>query len=387
MRSIFVAAVVAALATANPVFSADETPAAPQRILPAISVSAVGTRELFDRVIVTGLVAPVENIQVAPLIEGQPIDALLADVGDRVEAGQVLARLSSTTLELQKSQFNAAVATAKATVAQAEAQLIEANAAADEAKRVNDRTAALREQGTASQAAADQAAASATGAGARVAVATQSLEAARAQLALAEAQLANIDLQLARTEVKAPVAGTITHRNAMVGAIATAAGQPMFSMIRDGELELDAEVAEADLPRLAAGQKVTMTGVGTLQQLTGTVRLVEPTIDATTRLGRVNISIDQSDQVRSGMFFEAEVLIQSREGVAVPVTAVGSSPDGTTVMKVTKGKVSREVVKTGIRDGAWVEVVSGLWAGDTVVTKAGAFVRDGDEINPVPAKN
>jgi HlyD family secretion protein len=54
-------------------------------------------------------------------------------------------------------------------------------------------------------------------------------------------------------------------------------------------------------------------------------------------------------------------------------------------MKVVDGNVSRAVVKTGIRDGGWVEILSGLSAGDQVVTKAGAFVRDGDRINPVPA--
>ena len=41
--------------------------------------------------------------------------------------------------------------------------------------------------------------------------------------------------------------------------------------------------------------------------------------------------------------------------------------------------------KTGIRDGGWVEILSGLAAGDLIVAKAGAFVRDGDRINPVPA--
>ena len=88
---------------------------------------------------------------------------------------------------------------------------------------------------------------------ARVTVARQSLEAARAQLALQDAQRANVELQLTRTEVKAPVAGLITARNATLGAIATAAGKPMFVMERDGALELRADLAEADLPRLKPG--------------------------------------------------------------------------------------------------------------------------------------
>lgn len=351
---------------------------------PAITVATVAEAELTDRVIASGLIAPLERVQVQPLIEGQPIEALQADVGDLVEAGQVLARLSKSTLELQRAQSFASRAAAGATIAQAEAQLLEAEASAAEAQRVADRTAKLREGGAASQAAADTANSNAVSATARVSVARQSLEAARAQLALAEAQLANVELQLTRTEVKAPYAGEVAERNATLGAVASAAATPMFVLIRDGALELRAEVAEADILRLKAGQKANLRSVGLSEPMTGTVRLVEPTIDATSRLGVARIDLDTPDTLRSGMFVEAEVIITAHKGLAVPVTAVGASPDGATVMRVADGVVERVAVTTGIRDGAMVEIVAGLSAGDMVVAKAGAFVRPGDRINPVP---
>ncbi len=138
MRPVLVAsAVLAAFAMSSPLRAADEADAAvvAAPVLPAISVSTVETRALQDRVIVSGLVNPVEEVQVAPLIEGQPIETLLADVGDIVTAGQTLATLSGTTLELQKTQYIAQLASAEATIAQAEAQLLEARASADEAQR------------------------------------------------------------------------------------------------------------------------------------------------------------------------------------------------------------------------------------------------------------
>ncbi len=386
MRSLLIVpALLAALAA--PVHAAAEAQAAatPPSALPAITVSTVAPRALRDRVIVSGLVGAVEEVRVAPLIEGQPIESLLADVGDKVQAGQTLAILSKSTLELQRSQFVASLASARATIAQAEAQMLEARASADEAQRVNERTAALVKQGASSQAAADQAASNAIAATARVTVATQSLEAARAQVELVQAQLANLELSLERTEVKAPVAGTITQRNAVVGAIASGAGQPMFTLIRDGALELNADVSEIDLTRLAAGQKVSMVAVGSTEPLTGTVRLVEPAIDQTTRLGRARITIDDAGMIRQGMFLDAEILVAERNALAVPVTAVGASAEGASVMVVRDGTVSRVRVETGIRDGGWVEILSGLTEGDTIVTKAGAFVRDGDRINPVPS--
>lgn len=367
--------------------AATDTPPSAAQSLPSITVTSVVPRRMRDTVIATGLISPVETVQVAPLIEGQPIEQLLADVGDNVSEGQVLAVLSKTTLELQRSQLFASQASAKATIAQAEAQLLEARSSADEAQRVSERTAKLREQGSASQAAADSANANAIAATARVTVATQSLEAARAQLALVEAQLANLDLQLNRTEVKAPVAGEVTSRNAVIGAVASAAGAPMFTLIRNGELELKADIAEVDLLRLAVGQTATLELVGSTTKLTGKIRLVEPTIDTNTRLGRARISVDDPGQVRSGMFVEAEILIAERDTLAVPVTAVGSTASGSTVMKVTDGMVTRAQVTLGIRENGWVEITSGLSPQDLVVTKASAFVRDGDRINPVPATN
>ena len=379
-----VAAAIASLVPPS-AFAETAAPAAATSAVPAITVSPVALQVLRDEVRVSGLVGPLEEVQVQPLIEGQPIETLQADVGDKVVAGQVLATLSSSTLALQKSQYTASLASARATIAQADAQLVEARSSADEAQRVNDRTVKLKAQGTSSQAAADQANAAAISATARVTVAVQSLAAARAQLSLAEAQLANVDLQLSRTKVVAPVAGEVIERNALLGGIASASGPAMFKLIRDGALELRADVAEADLVRLAPGQTAQMAAVGTAEPLAGSVRLVEPTIDATSRLGRVRITLDKPELVRSGMFVDAVVLVVERKTIAVPVTAVGSSADGSTVMRVRDGLVQRVPVVIGIRDGGMVEITSGVVPGDLIVTKAAAFVRDGDRINPVLA--
>ena len=366
--------------------AATATPAAAVTAnLPAITVTAVARRQLQDHVLASGLIGPVEQVIVQPLIEGQPIEALKADVGDTVTAGQVLATLSSATLTLQKSQLIANVAAARAGTAQAQAQLLDAQSAAAEAKRVADRTAALMKQGSATNAANDVAQAALTSATARVTVTQGALASARAQETLVAAQIDTIELQLSRTNVVAPVAGVIVARNAQLGAIASASGGPMFTISRDGALELRADIAESDLARLAADQTATLQLAASPAPLTGRIRLVEPTIDTTSRLGRARIWIDANPNVRSGMFAEADILVATRQTLAVPVTAVGSEGAETTVMAVRDGVVSRVVITTGIRDGGWVEVLSGLTEGESIVAKAGAFVSDGDKINPVPA--
>lgn len=354
--------------------------------LPAISVSEVTTRHLRDRVIAGGLVGAVEEVLVQPLVEGHPIETLEAEVGDYVEAGQVLATLSTSTLDLQRSQLKAALAAARAAVAQAEAGVLEAQASADEARRVAGRTAALNKSGNAAQAALDQTEASATAAAARATASAQTLESAQAQVESAEAQLANVELNLARTKVVAPVAGEVLARNAQVGAVASAAGTPMFILMKDGALEVKAEVSEADLVRLQPGMAVAIRTVASSEPLRGTVRLVEPGVNTTTRLGIARIAIENARVVRAGMYADAEILVAERETLAVPVSAVGSGAAGVIVRKVSAdGIVGETRVETGIRDGDWMEIRSGLAAGERVVTKAGAFVRDGDAVNPVLA--
>lgn len=362
---------------------AENAPPAPTR--PAISVVSVEKAVLRDRVRASGLVGAVERVLIQPQVEGQAIDDILAEVGDHVAAGQVLARLSDTALKLQKSQLTASRASALALIAQADAQLIEAQAAADEAQRNLNRAEQLRKQGNASQAATDQAATSATSANARVMVATQGAEAAKAQLELVDAQIENVELQLSRTEIRAPFAGEVVEKNATVGGIGSASGQPMFVLVRDGLLELSADLAEQDLPRVLTGLRVTLRAAGVSEPLTGTVRLVEPAIDTATRLGRARVTIDQADQVRTGMFLEAEIEVSEREVLAVPITALGTDDLGTFIMVIDdEGVVHRTPVVSGIRDGGQVELQTGAEAGMKVVAKAASFVRDGDLVNPVP---
>lgn len=374
----------AAAATSTDAASSADAAAADTR--PAISVSTVGTATIEYNIFVSGTIGPVEKVLVQPQIQGQAIEELLADVGDHVEVGQLLARLSMAALNLQKSQLNAARAATEANVAQAQAATVAAQAAADQAVRVSDRTATLQQQGVTSSAAADQAKAAAESALAQLTSANEGLSAARAQLAVNDAQMANVDLQLRRTQVIATVAGVISERNATVGAIASAAAAPMFVIIKDGLLELRADVAEQDVVKLANGQAAEVSPVGAAQPLSGHVRLVEPKIDPMTRLGVVRIAIDDSSSVRDGLFAQARITVARHEdAVVVPVTSATTDPDGTFVLTVdANGQVHRTAVTAGIRDRDMLEITGGLKAGATIVARAAAFVRDGDMINPVP---
>ncbi len=267
--------------------------------------------------------------------------------------------------------------------AQAEAQRLSVKTNLDEANRQLDRAQTLAKTGTVASSKVDQLQAAATSAAASLNSAEQSIKANAADMKVIEAQIADIDLKLSRTEVKAPVDGIISARTAKVGAIASGAGQPLFTLIRDEALELKADLAEEDVLKVAKGQKVTISLAGSGGKIAGTVLRVDPTVNATTRLGSVEVKIDNPDAVRAGMYAQADITVAERTAPSLPITAVTTNSEATTARMVKDETVRIVTVETGIQDGQYIEIRKGLQPGDKVVAKAGAYVRDGDRVKPV----
>ncbi|KQV29970.1 hemolysin secretion protein D [Rhizobium sp. Root73] len=353
--------------------------------LPSIVVTEVASRPIVDRVVATGAVKAVDETYVSPLVDGLSIRTLNADVGDRVEAESTLATLNQDMLVLQKSQYAASLAKAEAALAQYQAQLAEAQANADEAVRVSERSKKLAEAGSMSTAQRDQEKAAATAALARVRSADQLVSVAKADIKVVEAQISDVDLRLVRTDVKTPVTGVVSARTAKVGAIANGAGEPLFTIIRDGAVEMKAEIIETDLPKLEIGQKAKVTLADGKTQIDGRIRLISPVIDTQTRLGSVYISLLEPEKARVGMYARAQIIVTEKQALVLPLSAVTNTKVGMVARKVEGDVAHVAQVETGIQDNGYIEIRSGLKQGDRVITKAGAFVRDGDRIKPVLA--
>lgn len=375
----------AALLAASTALAQEPQAPAPnaQQNLPAIVVTKAETRPLVDRVIGTGTIRPIDEVYIQPQVDGLSIRALNADVGDKVAANSTLATLNDDALLLEKSQMQATKAKGEATLAQLRAQLVEAEANAEQARQQQARAQEMVKKGTVSTAQVEQADASATAAQARVNSAKQAIEVAVADLKVVDSQIADTDLKLARTDVKSPVAGVVSAKNAKIGAIALINGEPLFTLIKDGAIELVADLSETDIQKIKVGQKAIVTVAGGAAKVEGRVRLVSPTVDQTTRLGSVHIAIDDESGARAGMYGSAEIIVAETNALALPLSAVNTSRSGSSARKVVGNVVKQVDIETGIQDGGFVEVISGLNAGDVVVAKAGAFVRDGDKIAPV----
>jgi HlyD family secretion protein len=179
------------------------------------------------------------------------------------------------------------------------------------------------------------------------------------------------------------VAGLVSVRNGQIGAIASSSGDPIFRIITDGILEIEAEVVETALGQISIGDKADLT-IASVGAATGTVRRISPTVDPQNRLGKVRIDTDAKG-LREGLFASGWIITTTRNSPAVPAAAVLTDAQGTYVLVVNDGLIEKRRVTAGLIWGGYREVVDGIKIGESVIAKAGAFFSDGDRINPIEA--
>lgn len=316
---------------------------------------------------VTGTLAAREEIAISSAVPEQRVAEVNVEEGDSVRAGQLLARLETQGLDAQVRQAEAALARARAAVGQHEAVNAESQASL---RRIEP----LGESGTVSEQQIDERRSQADSAAAN-------LRAAHAEVAQTLAQLADARHQRSKADIYAPFSGVIAERAAHKGALS--GGDPLFRLIRDGLIELDGEVAEADLPDIQLGQTVRVQVTGHSSPVEGRVRLIAPKVDPRSRLGRVRIALTPSPLLRAGAYAQATLDLENLKiAVTLPARAL-SVVDATraSVMQVDdEGVIVRRMVATGRRSGDLLEITSGLQAGERVVANASAFVREGDVV-------
>jgi RND family efflux transporter MFP subunit len=353
---------------------------------PSVTVSRVTAADFVEMVLVTGSLVAREDVLVAPEVEGLRITELRADQGDEVKKGDILAVLETVTLDSQLAQNAANIERSKAAIAQAVSQISEVQARLTEATAQLDRAKPLTQQGYLSESTLDARTASKRSLQALLISAEGGQKAAEAELVQLEAARQELEWRRSRTDVRAPVDGIISRRTAHVGGIATAvgvaAGDPMFRIIEKGEIELDADVGEAQVRKLKAGQSVTIT-IADGTTATGTVRLVSPEVDNTTRLGRVRIFIGNDRRLRIGTFASGQIETARERGLAVPVSSVSTSGGMSTALVLDGDSVRERPIEIGLSTGGLVEVRKGLAEGDRVIARAGTFLKDGDIVRPV----
>lgn len=304
----------------------------------------VSRQDLSRRIEIASPVEPLRTIELAARTEGIVSDVVV-ETGDRVERGQILARLD---------------------VSEQQAELARAQAALDEAQARYNRLQRLRER--------------------------DYIDEASYETARADRQVAESAVELWRTRVEfgkiiAPIDGHVIARNvepgAAIGRLATA-----FELADLNELVLRVGVSELDLAQLKTGDSVPVSvdALGDREPLNGQVRRIFPAAEDQSRLITVEIVLPGAFEngVRPGYLARADMLIDFREDVlAVPAGAVGVGDRSYVMVIDERNELVRRAVNTGVIRGQWREITGGLQTGDRIVSSNPIDLAEGDAVRVV----
>jgi HlyD family secretion protein len=363
---------------------------------PAYKTVPVEKRRIVGKVTASGTLSSIVTVQVGTQVSGR-IQKLYADFNSKVTKGQLVAKIDPQL-------FEASVQQAQANYLQAKAGVVTAQANALAADKAYARVKALKDENLAAQADLDTAEAN-------VATTHASIDAANASLAQSAAQLHQSQVNLSYTSIISPIDGVVISRSVDVGqTVAASLSAPtLFTIAQDlTKMQVDTNVSEGDVGRLAVGAKTYFTVdsypgqrfLGTIRQIRNSATTVQNvvTYDAV-------IDVDNSDlRLRPGMTANVTIVYDERKDVPAvsnaalrfkPPASLGggagpgakgpggrgrgrdggaptepgqpAAPEAKTVW-VMRGAAPQQVdIHTGLSDGTVTEVVDGLAEGDQVV--------------------
>jgi RND family efflux transporter MFP subunit len=357
-RLIIAAAAVALLAILAFLFfrsdgGADAGAASQQA--PVVSVISPGRGTVQGTINATGTLAARRAMPVGVVGEGGRVVSVPVEAGQWVRAGQVLA-IIDRSVQTQQAES----AEANILVAKADAELAQANL---------ERALKLVDRGFISKADIDRL--------------TATRDAAAARVRVAEAQFGERRARNAQLNIVAPAAGLLLERKVEPGQVVSPGSGELFTIAKEGEMELLARVGENELANLAVGVTAEVTPVGGDRTFTGQVWQIAPVIDQQDRQGTARIALAYAPELRPGGF--ASALINNGAVVAplLPESAILNDGKGSYVYIVGKdNKVERRPVKTGIVTEHGITVIEGLDGTEKVVLRAGGFLSPGEVIEP-----
>lgn len=329
----------------------------------------------------TGYVVAQRKAAVASKATGR-LEWLGVTEGARVRQGEVIARLESTDVAAARDQARATLRVAKANLEQTRVELAEA-------RREAARSADLLAQQFVSASVHDQALARVD----KAAAAVRSLE---ASVSVAEANVRAAEVAVEQTLIRAPFDGVVLTKSANVGDVVTPfssaidAKGAVVTMADMATLEVEADVSESNLSKVKVDQPVEI-GLDALpdRHFGGRVSRMVPTVDRAKATVMTKIRFDALDPAvlpemsAKVVFLSQPVTDADRQArTAVNPAAVVKDAAGEAAFVVKDGVARRTAVRTGVRLGDLVEVLSGLAPGDKVVVRPGPKIADGARVAP-----
>ncbi|MFW5951924.1 MAG: efflux RND transporter periplasmic adaptor subunit [Gemmatimonadota bacterium] len=314
----------------------------------SLRTHAVGRRDVSATVMAMGVVRPMvgAEVKVGSRVSGV-VSRLRSNIGDMVEAGDVIA-------EIDDAEFRTRVAQSEASLARARAQAELAAAELERVRPLAEREVVPRQELDAAESA---------------------FEVAMAQVKLAEADLESARIQLSYTRITAPIAGVVASVATQEGeTVAASFSAPTFVNIIDlDRLEVQAYVDEADIGRIRVGQTARFS-VDSYpgEEFEGEVTAIYPKAVIQDNVVNYVVTLRITDRkgrmLRPEMTAAVTLVLEPRADVlAVPSAAVSRDRSERFVMVLEDGVPVRRVVRVGWTQGGWTEITDGLVEGEQIV--------------------
>ena len=321
--------------------------------LSAIDLATAHVVELTSGLPISGALKAVNSAIVKARVPGE-LQGLTVREGDRVEAGQVIARVESTEYADR--------------VRQAQEQADAAKAQVEIAQRQVDNNAALVRQGFISKTAADNSLAS--------------LNTAQANHRAAQAGIDVLRKSLADTVLRAPISGQVSQRLAQPGE-RVAPEARIVEIVDLSRLELEASISPADSVAVRVGQQALLRIEGVAQPVAATVARINPSAQAGSRSVLIYLTVAAQPGLRQGLFAQGQLATETQRALAVPLNAVRTDKPLPYVQVVEGDRIAHRTVQTGVRgqvDGELWVAVQGVADGVRVLRGAAGVVREGTQV-------
>jgi RND family efflux transporter MFP subunit len=324
----------------------------------AVNVRVIKATEetIREHVSFVGNIEAIETVPVYPKLSNLTVTNVNVYVGDRVKKGQILATLDDSLMTTNLQQ-------AKQVVGAAEANFRQSESTSDTRRKDYERYKSLVDEGVISRQEFDQAEN-------QFRVAQEQALSARHLLAEARAALSNARISMGYHNVVAPVGGIISERNVDPGDKSNS-DNVMFVLSRQDGLKLTGMVSESAFMTLKTGAPATVTAEALPgQAFEASVTRVYPTVDASTRSGRVELGIDSGGALKPGLYAQGEIEIGRHVGKVLPREAIrplNGTPDWRVFLISGDHGVEARSVKLGMDRGNRVEILEGISLEDKII--------------------
>ena len=357
----------------------------------AVSVETVRLETVKRVVELVGTLAAVDQVTISSEADGK-VSRILADLGDKVKAGQPLIQVDSEKQQYNLDQMKASLEKALAQLGATDAQHLpeaektpdvqKANADLAQAKQAFDRASALFKRTLVPQQTLDDAATALQSRQASYDLSLQNAKNLRASIQASEANMKLADRQLRDTEIRAPFDGYVEKRLVNIGELVKTQ-MPVMSVVRVDPLKVIAEIPEKMAPWIKEGQPVELhVDAYPDRTFVGKVSRISPAVNTATRAFPFEALVPNQDAtLKPGTFARVHIESGKTDTVLTLPNAVMQYRYGVNRVFLVEGeKLVTHELKVGERLGDRIEIVSGVKAGDRVAATDIEKLTDGMKV-------